>query len=154
MMRISGRGDDGKAKAIGTDNQGNLKIKIVNSHIERVPLLPSLILEGTSSITTDTIDLSPFHKLTYIAINRTNVPVRVRPQVEDTFVSFFESGEFKSSSETGIIVPPSSGAKVILNDALPRVLDRPVGYMRFLVDAQETPLNNGTFMIYAWGVKN
>lgn len=152
MMRISGRGDDGTAKAIRTDNQGNTKVRMVNRNIDRIRLLPSLVLEGTSSITTDTIDISQYPKLTYIAINRTNVPVRVRPQVEDTFVSFFESGEFKSSSETGIIVPPISGAKVILNDALPRVLDRPVGYVRFIVDAQETPLNNGTFAIYAWGV--
>ena len=33
MMRIAGRGDDGTAKAIGTDNNGSIKVKLASSDV-------------------------------------------------------------------------------------------------------------------------
>ncbi|MBM4762699.1 hypothetical protein [Bacillus sp. B15-48] len=150
LLRIGGRGDDGKAKAIRTDSSGHQYISSENSVIQRF-FLSDLELRDTQIYQTETVFLHPFSKATFFVDNSTDADIRLRPRTDGIFLTYYESGEYKNTGGNLLIIPKNTRG-LILNDMMPRVFDRHWINFAFSYNALTVP-TTGTLTLKAIGLK-
>ena len=147
MMKAAGLYKDvsgvGRAKAIQVDSSGRV---LTSKQLTEFIFVDGEEIRDTSRRTTADFEVG---SSVYVAINRLDAPVRVAPRIERNYAIYYESGEFKSTSNIYVIVPPHGTQRIILNDALPRVLNRPLSDLSFSYNALETP-TSGYFTLKAW----
>lgn len=148
MLRISGRGEDGLAKAIATDNSGALLLGYRKAaKVEHAELL----LRDTN-LKTLTLDVSRFRQVTFYVIDTldTSAEVWIIPETINAVV--WDGVKFNRTQNNKITIA-DKGYAVLLNTFYPDILDRPQTQISLRVQATVAP-TAGSIKFYCMGVPN
>ena len=118
MMRTAGRGQDGLAKAIQTDNSGYLLTKPATNAIEEIPIFEALEIRDTNNYD-KSINLAKYKSVTFIAYNNLDQDITVGFRNMSQFIRIWNGTEFVNLNV--ILDATTRGYRVILNTALPEL---------------------------------
>lgn len=139
MMRMAGRGQDGTAKAIKTDDSGNISSFLTTKDIE---VFKYELTEPNTWLYTDYIDTQGFAKSSAIA--------RVfSPEVE-VYVDFSSDGVNRSLVGSLYKVKPDGAGAIPLHT--PTTIDNHMRYVRFRIRHFDTVSRSITFNLRLFNV--
>lgn len=118
MMRTAGRGQDGLAKAIQTDNSGYLLTKPAINAIEEIPIFEALEIRDTNNYD-KSINLAKYKSVTFIVYNTLDQDITVGFRNISQFIRIWNGTEFVNLNVT--LDATTRGYRVILNSALPEL---------------------------------
>lgn len=118
MMRIAGRGDDGTAKSISTDDSGLLKIVHGESAIEEFTIINSDEIRDVAN-KDYSINLSKYKSVTYIIFSTLDADVDILVKHDGPTIKVFDGNNFVELKTT--LAASERHFKIVLNSALPEL---------------------------------
>lgn len=146
MMRIAGRGDDGKAKSISTDDGGLLKIVHGNKAIEEFTIINAAEIRDVAN-KEFSINLSKYKSVTYMMVSTLDADVDVTVKHEGPTIKVFDGNGFVELKTT--LTASEKHFKIILNSALPELNNNFLSLM-FRVKCATIP-TTGTLTLKGYG---
>ena len=118
MMRIAGRGEDGRAKAISTDDDGLLKIVHGNKAIEEFTIIDAAEIRDVAN-KDYSINLSKYKSVTFVIYNSLDSDIDVLTRHDGVTLKVFDGNKFVDLRVT--LTDSERYYKVILNSVLPEL---------------------------------
>lgn len=139
MMRMAGRGYDGTAKAVKTDDLGNMSSVLTTKDIE---VFKNELTEPNTWLFTDFIDTQGFSKSSAVA--------RVLAPEVEVYVEFSGDGVERSLAGSLYKTKPNTSAQIPLHT--PTTIDNHMRYVRFRIRHFDSTARGITFNLRLFNV--